>query len=142
MITAVLDTNVLAAGTLTATTSPGQILNAWRDGQFALVTSIHIIDELKRTLQKSYFQRHLSVDTVASFIDLLLNEATITPLSVNFQGVATHPEDDLILAAAVSAKADYFVTGDGPLIRKVGSAYQGVNLVTPGEFIEILQKQS
>ena len=70
------------------------------------------------------------------------NEAVVTPIIVKVRGVATHPEDDLILATALSAKAAYLVTGDGPLLRKVGKSYQGINLVTPNDFLEILQKQS
>ena len=142
MITAVLDTNVLAAGTVTAGNPPGQILNAWRDGQFELITSIHIIDELKHTFQKPYFQGNLSIGAISNFVDLLVNEAAITSINVIVQGVATHPEDDLALAAAITAKADYFVTGDGPLLRKVGNSYQGVNLVTPNDFLKILQRQN
>lgn len=42
MISAVLDTNILASGTVTAVTPPGQILDRWRDGQFELVVSEHI----------------------------------------------------------------------------------------------------
>ena len=138
----VLDTNVLASGTVTAITTPGQILDYWHLGKFNLAISEHIIYELKQTFTKPYFQKHVSSVRVANFIDLLQNEALIIPITVKVQGVATHPEDDLVLAAALSAKADYLVTGDGPLLRKVGSTYQGVKLVTPNEFLEILQKQS
>lgn len=141
MITAVLDTNVLASGTVTASTPPGQILNAWRDGQFELITSQHILDELLRTLQKSYFQNYVSGAGVVSFMDLLQNEATITPITASVQRVATHPEDDLTLATAVSAKADYLVTEDVRLLRKVGHSYQGVKLVTSNDFLIILQRE-
>lgn len=48
----------------------------------------------------------------------------------------------MILATALSAKADYLVTGDGPLLRKIGGSYQGVNLVTPNAFVEVLNQQS
>lgn len=141
VISVVLDTNILASGILNTTTPPGQILNAWRDGQFELATSAHIIDELERTFQKPYFQKRLNNNAIASFIDLLQNETAITAIIIQIQGVATHPEDDLTLATAVNAKADYLVTGDGPLLRKVGRSYQGIKLVTPNDFIEILKHQ-
>ena len=139
---AVLDTNVLASGTVTAQTPPGQILDYWHLGKFNLAVSEHIIDELKQTFNKPYFQKRVSSAGVANFIDLLQNEALIIPITVKVQGVATHPEDDLTLATALSAKADFLVTGDGPLLRKIGASYRGVNLVTPNDFLEILQKQS
>lgn len=141
MISAVLDTNVLASGTIIASTPPGQILNAWRNGQFELVLSTHIIDELEHTFQKNYFQNHLTKQEVTNFFDLLQNEATIIPITAKVQGVGTHPEDDLMIATAVSAKADYFITGDGPLLRKVGPIYKGVAFLSPGDFVKILQKK-
>ncbi len=139
MVFAVLDTNILASGTLTTSTPPGQILDAWRDGQFNLVVSEHILVELTRTLQKPYFQQRVSPNEVISFIELLQNEATITPIIVKIEGVATHPEDDLTLATALSAQVDYLVTGDGPLMRKIGSSYEGITLVTPNDFLTILK---
>ena len=136
MISAVLDTNVLASGTISAVNAPGQILNAWRASQFMLVTAEHIIHELEHVFQKSYFQKYMSSDQIDAFIDLLRNEALVTPITVKIQGIATHPEDDLTLATAVSAKANYLVTGDQPLLRKVGTIYRGVTLLTPNEFLK------
>ena len=142
MISAVLDTNILASGAVTATNSPGQILDAWRDGLYSLVISEDIMDELKRVFQKPYFQSRLTQKGIDSFIALLENEAITTPLTAKVSGITTHLEDDLILSAAVSAKVDYFVTGDGFLRRKVGKSYKRVRLVTPSDFLQILRSQS
>ncbi len=53
--------------------------------------------------------------------------------------MATHPEDDLVLATAVSAAADYLVTGDKQLQRLGG--YHGVAIVSPRDFLALLQQQ-
>ncbi len=140
MISAVLDTNVLASGTVTASNPPGQILDRWLDGQFELVVSEHIIKELENTLNKPYFRKHLSLNTAVAFTELLKNEATVAPITIKVKGVATHPEDDLVMAAAVSGKVDYLVTGDGPLLRKA-SNYKGVKLISPNDFLEVLKQQ-
>lgn len=142
MISAVLDTNVLASGAISSSTPPGQILNAWRNGQFELVLSAHIMDELEHTFQKIYFQNHLTQQEVTNFFDLLQNEATIVPVNVKIQGVSTHAEDDLTLATVLSAKVDYLVTGDGPLLRKAGPIYKGVALLSPNDFVKILQRKT
>ncbi len=140
MISAVLDTNVLASGAVSAYNPPGQILDAWRLGKFELITSEHIIDELYCTFQKPYFQKHVNGNDIAAFIELLQNEAIITPITTRVSGVAAHPEDDLIIAAAISAKTDYLVTGDGALLRRVADSYQGIKLVTPSDFLRILKQ--
>jgi predicted nucleic acid-binding protein len=48
----------------------------------------------------------------------------------------THPEDDLVLAAAISAIADYLVTGDRQLQRI--AHFHDVEIVTPRAFHSIL----
>jgi predicted nucleic acid-binding protein len=60
---------------------------------------------------------------------------------VMVSGVAPHPEDDLILAIAASARVDYLVTGDRRLRDRVPT-YHGTRLVSPREFLEILELQS
>ncbi len=139
MISAVLDTNVLASGTVSAANAPGQILNAWRARKFELVTSQHIINELLQTFQKPYFKNRLTNQAITNFIDLLQNESFVTPMTVKVQGVATHPEDDLTIAAALSAKVDYLVTGDKLLLNKLGNSYQGVSITSPNDFLRNLK---
>jgi predicted nucleic acid-binding protein len=68
----------------------------------------------------------------------LRSETTLTPITVNVAGVASRPEDDLVLAAAVSAKVDFLVTGDTNL-RKV-DRFQGVVILTPREFLALLEQ--
>ncbi|MBI3977004.1 MAG: putative toxin-antitoxin system toxin component, PIN family [Chloroflexi bacterium] len=124
------------AGFLHPASSPGQILRAWRDGRFELVISEHILSELRRLLTKPCFRRWVTAQQVASAEFLLRHRATLTAVTVEVTGVATHPEDDEILAAAVSAPADYLVTGDTKLL-KLGSC-QGVSILSPRAFLELL----
>jgi len=63
--------------------------------------------------------------------------ATLYPITVTITGVATHPEDDLVLATALSAGADYLVTGDRRFRARV-PRYQGVIVISPADFLIIL----
>jgi len=134
----VLDTNVLASGTLNAQTPPGQLLDAWRERAFDLIISQYILDELAETLQDPYFQARTTAGQRAAFLHLLRDEAILTAIEVDVAGAATHPEDDSILATAVSAQADYLITGDRPLINKLSGSFRGVQLLTPRAFLDML----
>lgn len=136
MIVATLDTNVLASGFLSPLASPGQIIDACEQGAFELALSGHILNELEHTWQSEYFVRRLSADQLGRARSLLRRRARMVDLSVTVSGVATHPEDDRVLATAVSAWADYLVTGDRKL-QALG-AYEGVRIVSPREFVDIL----
>jgi len=141
VITAVLDTNVLASGFLRSQEDSVvvRIFDAWRNRQFDLVVSQHILQEFARTLASPYFRRRLTAQQVAADLALLQSEAIVAPITVDVHGVATHPEDDLILATAVSAEADYLVTGDLKLQRL--EAYQEVTILAPKAFMQLLDEQ-
>lgn len=50
------------------------------------------------------------------------------------------PDDDKFVIVAVEGRADYIVSGD-PDLTDLGS-YEGVQIVSPAWFIEILQSQT
>jgi len=136
VITVVLDTNVLAAGFVRPEPAPGQLLAAWLAGAYMLIVSDHILTELARTFEEPYFRHHLTPEQRANNLALVREEATITPLTAQVTGIATHPEDDLVLATAVSGQAQYLVTGDKKL-QQLGT-YQGVTILSPRAFLELL----
>jgi predicted nucleic acid-binding protein len=51
-------------------------------------------------------------------------------------GIATHPEDDVVLATALSGNAQFLVTGDYKLVER--KHYQGLILVTVRAFLAML----
>ena len=60
----------------------------------------------------------------------------ITPLTVAVEDVATHPEDDLVLATALSGGAQFLVTGDHKLLGL--KTYRGLVIVSVREFLALL----
>jgi uncharacterized protein len=144
MIRAVLDANALASGFAGARlpeSTPGELIRRWQAGAFELVSSEPLLRELVTTLRQAYFRARLSPARQSRAAALVRYGATQIPLTVPVNGVATHPEDDMVLATAVSANVDYLVTGDERFRRQVPT-YQGVRLVSPAEFLAILQEES
>ena len=139
MIRAVLDTNALASGALISQGVLPTIIDLWRDGAFALVFSEEIMIELSHTLAKPYFLTRLTTKDTEDYVELLDTAGEMVAVTSPVSGVATHPEDDLILATAVDGKADYLVTGDKKLQQLKN--YQGVAIVSPREFLDILKAQ-
>ena len=109
---------------------------AWRDGQFELVLSEQLLAEVERTLDKDYFRARLTSSLVTQFLMMLNRQAIIVPLTATVVGVASHQEDDMVLATAISAESEFLVTGDRQLLR-LGS-YEGVIIVSPWEVPAIL----
>lgn len=142
MIRAVLDTNVIVSGLISyesADVPPSRILRAWVGGRFTVLSSGPILAEVERALDKQYFLARIPSEKRTAFVATLRTESESVVLTVHVSGVATHPEDDLVLATAISAQADYLVTGDRQLL-KLGS-FEGVAIISPAGFLDVLGGQ-
>ncbi len=95
------------------------------------------MDEVSSTFEKPYFVRRLTPGQIARAKDLLEQQSRIVLPDATVVGVATHPEDDLVLATALAGACRYLVTGDGPLRRM--SMYRDISIVTPAEFLQVLR---
>jgi putative PIN family toxin of toxin-antitoxin system len=140
VIVAVLDTNVLVSGFPAPTGVPGTLIDLWRRGVYLLVVSEPILMELAETWRDPYWAARFPSDESKAAIDLLRDMALVTPLTVEVAGVATHPEDDLILATAVSGGADYLVTGDRKVLA-IG-AFGNVTIFSPRAFLTRLAEDA
>ncbi len=94
---------------------------------------------MQRTLATPYFSDRISAQTATQWVDAMNVLARDTVITAEVVGVATHPEDDLVLATAASARADYLVTGDRQLLR-LGS-FKGVSIISPADFARVLDEQ-
>lgn len=142
MTHAVLDANVLASGMiglLNRDSTPGEIFRLTLAGSIVNVTSEPILKEIERTLGKEYFRRAILDTDRDSLMAALRRRSLVVPITVMVRGEASHPEDDLILATAVSGDADFLVTGDKQLLAL--GTYQSVRIVSPSDFLDVLDRQ-
>ncbi len=77
---------------------------------------------------------HERRDALASLHRVLIDSV----VEQDVQGAASHPEDDLVLATALSANVDVLVTGDKQLLVRDG--YKNLRIMTPRAFLDILQQ--
>ena len=137
-VRATIDANLLASGAvrLRVDAAPVRLIDSWRAGRFTLVLSDPLLAEVDRTLTKPYFTQRLPATERQAFLDLLRRRAVLTPLTVSVTGIATHPEDDMVLATALSGNAQFVVTGDHKLLTL--KSYAGLMLVSVHEFLATL----
>jgi putative PIN family toxin of toxin-antitoxin system len=136
MIRATYDTNTLVSGTISSG-SVSLVIDAWMNNEVEVITSQPLIDELTRTFSKPYFTSRLTSEQTQKFIELVKTRATIIEIHTAIPKVATHPEDDIVLATAESGEAHFIVTGDHGLQKL--EKFKDIQIVTPKDFINILQ---
>jgi len=141
MIRVVLDANVLVSALLGSERSiapPSVIMRLWLDKAFVVVISSPLYAEVERTVGQPFVVDHVAESRRAQLLQVLSKRADHATIAVTVEGVASHPEDDLILATALSAQVDYLVTGDKQLLARDG--YEGLRIVSPRAFLDLLER--
>lgn len=120
----VLDTNVLLAAFGTRGLCEA-LFAACIEGH-QLVTSEHILGELRRNLTRAFRMSPRQADEVVEFVRE--HAEVVSPAKVP-PGACRDPQDLPVLGTAVAGRADLLVTGDRDLLE--AESHGGVPIVTP-----------
>ena len=136
MLKAVFDTNVLVSA-LIKEGIPHQILLCAEE-IYQLYICHEILDEVKGVLKRPKILKYskLTTDKISTFLSDIQNIAHIVIDIPSIDIIKNDPDDNIILACALKAQADYIVSGDKHLIQL--ASYKWIQIVTPMIFHGIL----
>ena len=126
----VLDTNIVISRLLW-NAAPRKLLDAAISGSVDLLyTNAVLVTELHEALAYPKFTNRLSanVDSVDRYVGRFMAIANLTPAATIKGAVTSDPDDDHVIACALSAKADAIVSGDAHLLDL--KSYQGIRIIT------------
>lgn len=138
MIRVVIDTNIFISGTFW-NGSPRQIILEALRGTFLVISSQELLQELEHVLAYNKFAHNFAQmnTTPAAIFARYQHLTVITEVAEVPDNAVRDLKDVMLLASAVGGKADYLITGDNDLLA-VGVSYQGVVIITPSQFLEVL----
>lgn len=129
---AVLDTNIAVAGLLWRG-KPYEIFGITLTGKVLCFASDTLLAELERALGYEKLARRIA--TLHTTIPELLAEyrsiVEIVPAVTISPTVIADPDDDHVLACAITVNADFIVSGDKHLLDL--KRHQGIDIVNAGE---------
>lgn len=133
-VTAVFDTNILVRLALKKTNAVDRLWEAFQEGRFDLVLSPLILEELDRVLHYPRIaKRHdLDEERIRFFLDELRKPAILSQDLYEVSRVEADETDNIFLACALEAYADYVVTEDQHL-RNI-KYFHGVQIVGLEQF--------
>jgi len=140
MIKAVLDSGVLVSAFVTPKGISAELLHSARQDLFKIYLCEQIFEEIKRVLltyphiREQYFYSNRQV---AMFCQGLRDATNLVAKIPVIKVVANDPNDDMVVACAIKAKAQYIVTRDDDML--VIGKYKGIKIVTPEDFMEVLR---
>jgi len=110
------------------------------DEAFALVISKEILAELYRVLHYPRIRKQFqpSEEDIDEFIGLILEKSILTSGSYSLNRIKDDPADDMFLACAMEAEADFIVSRD-PHLRNL-KQFRGTKITDVRGFIEMVKK--
>jgi uncharacterized protein len=138
MIRVVFDTNIIISGRLWSG-APRQALKLADEGQIKSLISETMIDEFQEVINRPKFIKRLeiigkSADEIV--IEHLKSAEIVEVMSVD-PVVKSDPDDNHIIACAMTGNADYVVTGDPHLLSL--NNFDRVPIVSVNVFLEQFQ---
>ncbi len=134
-----LDTNVIFSALHSPTGPPAHILRLHIDGAIQVVLSQQVLEELARTITAKL---PAAADAVQTLLVNAPPEVVPDPplAEVKRWTQMVGPVDAPVIAAALEAGADYFITGDRELLAKADEiAKEGITALSPRQFIKALE---
>ena len=134
-----LDINVIFSGLYSGRGAPGIILEHFIEGRINLVVSPQVLEELIRTLKVKI------PEALPALKRLLVNAppeivADPSPKAIQRWAKELHWADAAILAAAIAAKPDYFVSGDNHFLENRPVMEKSrLNIVAPAQFLKLME---
>ena len=134
---AVLDPNVIISGLLTPTGNATRLLKAWESGEFELIASPALLEELKRALGYPKLRRYISEGEADRVVAWLSGSATVAADPDTAPPVrSADAGDDYLIALAASRQA-LLVSGDRHLLDLADQ----IPVLEPARFRERLSER-
>jgi putative PIN family toxin of toxin-antitoxin system len=129
-----VDTNVLVSAAATR----GLCADVLREvlASHELLTSAEVLSELKRVLRTKF---GVAQDLIDDFISLIQQDTVLAEPGLPPPVEITDRDDLPVLSAAISGKADVFVTGDKELLDL--TEIEGLAIISPRQFWDKLKAQ-
>ncbi|NEP46958.1 MAG: putative toxin-antitoxin system toxin component, PIN family [Okeania sp. SIO2H7] len=138
MLKVVLDTSVFVSAILSKSdnAAPRRILNFWYGGEFVLIMTPQLLQELVGVLVRRKIPDEEIEDLVAAIGSIALQ---IPGAYESTRLDEIDPDDNKFLAAAYEAKADYLVSLDNDLLFLKN--FHGTQIRTPALFLDRFESQ-
>lgn len=139
-IKAVIDTSVMLSVAFAKEGLARELRDMIADGAFTLVTSKELMAELYRVIHYPRILKQFkpSKEDIDEFIGMIMEKALIVRGSYKLDKIKDDPADDMFLACAIEAKADYIVSRD-PHLRNL-KHFHGVKIIDVKAFVERVRK--
>lgn len=133
-----VDTNLVVSAFLWGG-NPRRVLDAAHAGVIDLFTSHDLLSELEEVLSRDKFQRRLEAvnSSVGEILDQYKALAELIEVDEMEPVVIRDPDDDAVIACALSADSELIISGDKDLLDL--EEYRSIRILSATEFLSELE---
>lgn len=132
----VFDPSVLISALISVEGAAAEALDRWREGEFDLVVSPALLEELQRVLLRRKFRSYVTEDEARQYVAAPAKDGLVMSDPVpSVEPLTEDPADDYLVSLARAAGADALVSGDAHL---TGLDAPEPPVLTPRQFLELL----
>lgn len=129
---------MLVSAALSARGAPAEIIRRWLVGEFELLVSPLLLEELARVLSDPKIAKRIATEQAEELIELLRSEAELVPDPDLLPPVQVKDPGDEYLIALSSANAAALVSGD----KHLTALSARLPVYTPADFLDGLPEIS
>lgn len=139
---AFLDASVLFAAAYSPRGSAYQLLRRALEGAITILVSEDVLAEVRRNLEAKAPETLTDYQLLVESLPLTITEDP-TPEAIKEVSRYLNPKDAIVLAAAIAAQPDYFVTWDRKhfLSDPAIAEKSGLRIITPDELLSAIGKR-
>ncbi len=126
------DTNILVSAIVYPRGNPRRILQMALAGEINMTVYEPILEEMADVLARKFYATPQEIREARAIVT---RAARTAAPAVRLDVIKADPDDDRIPECAVTAGADFIITGDKDLLRL--KSYDSISIVTPSEFSDI-----
>lgn len=139
MLRVVLDANVYVAAAIAPNGSAARVVAAGVRGEYELVVSRELLEEVRAVLAREKFRRYLTIEQAEQFVSAVdLGAAVHAAHVAEPPAVSRDPKDDYLFAVGRAAGAGVLVSGDKDVLD---SASDMPLVLTPRAILDRLAEE-
>lgn len=132
----VVDTNVLVSALISDTRAPYQLMQAWLDGRFRLITSREQIEEITAVTRYPTVRKYIQATEAGWLINQIRSNAEFVTRIAKVE-VSADPGGNFLFGMAQAGDADYLVSGDKRHVLGI-TAWGKTRTVTALQLVKLL----
>ena len=135
MLRAVVDPGVLISSLISSRGAPSELVRRWIEGEFQLLWSPQLLDELATVCARPRFREWFSLDEASMIVELIRDAGEGHGDSLTDAPAPPDDDDRYLIDLAVISRADCIVTGDAALLSHV---VPGLRIASPRALLDVL----